>query len=474
MQLHEQTQQFILLLIFYLLGPMLTLGIIGGVVLRKLPANARNWERALTQQTGLHWEIESVEYRLPGFVRLHKVQIKDDATKPPFPSIFYAEQVDIRRVTNTSRDKIFPGISTVSGDESPAWSGLTGVLTSSLPSFGTEDVFWQISVSRSKSILNLGDYSGENSALLVQNMLRKVFARFETLADVPMQFVVEEIYVINEHSLKRGGDKIEADLFRLVQGNIYRTPSAIRSDWSFEIPSISNTDRLQISFTLSLSDSLEVAFRTGKQPIPCDLAAVFYSPFQHFSGGTLEGEFTLSTRSGHNSQTILMNNVIVRNVPLAPLVNTYTDFAVEGTIVDLQFDQAVFGAGDISAKGRLQVQNGAVEKTLFHRCVGNFGLSVQPENILEAPVQMVPFTACVVWFHLQPEGIDFSADKIWLDAIMYQGTDTSSRADWVVRLPPHRQRVTYHEFMSVFAPDNAPTVPLTPGTQSILSLVPIP
>ena len=468
MQLHEQTQRFILLLIFYLLGPILTLGIIGGIVLRKLPANARNWEHVLMQQTGLHWEIKSVEYRSLGFVRLHEVKIYDDTSQPP---VFYTAQIDIRRIADTSRQKIFPGILTDSSNESAVWSRLTSVFSSSFPSFRSDDQFWQITAPM--SVLDFRKYPGENSALLIQNMLRKVFARIESLADVPVQLVFEEVYVASEYSLKKEGDKVKADLFRLVQGNIYRTPKEIRSDWSFEIKGISDIDRLHLSFALSQPDTLEMTLRTGRQPIPCDLAAVFYSQFKHFSGGSFLGEFSLSTRIGHNSQTIRLNNVTFGNVPLAPLVSTYSDFAVVGTIVDLQFEQAVFGAEGIHVLGRLRVTDGAVEKALLHRCVDKFDLSVKPNDILDSPMRMVPFTACAVWFRLQPEGIDFWADQIWLGALMYYGNDESRSAGWVIRLPPHRRIVTYHELMSIFAADSAPVVPLTPRSQSILPLVPI-
>jgi hypothetical protein len=223
-----------------------------------------------------------------------------------------------------------------------------------------------------------------------------------------------------------------------------------------------------------LTDTLEITLRTGGQPIPCDLAAVFYPAFKHFSGGSFQGEFALSTRNGHNAQTIRMHNAFFRNVPLAPLVSSYTDFAVLGTIADLQFDQAVFGAEGIDIVGRLQAQNGAVEKALFHRCIGNFDLTLEPKNhpVLDSESRMIPFTACVILFHLQPGGIDFWADQVWLDAFMYYGVDESRKPEWVLRFPSHRETVTYHELMSIFAADNAPTVPLNPGMQSLIPYVP--
>jgi len=469
LQLHEQTRRFILLLIFYLLGPILTLGIIGGIVLRKLPSNARHWERTLTQQTGLHWKIKSVEYRSPGVVRLHSVEILDDTAQKP---IVFAAQIDVRRITDTSREKIFPGIS-MSANAQSSWSGLTAVLADWLPSLRSDEQYWQITAPN--LFLIFKDYSSDDSALLVQNTLRKVSARFESFAEVPIQFIFEDIYVVSEHSLQREGNKIEdkADIFRLVQGNIYRTPTDIRSDWAFEIKDISNTDRLHLSFALSLTNTLEITFQTGRQPIPCGLAAVFCAPFSRFSGGTFQGKFVQLTRSTNNSRTIRLENVVFQNVPLAPLVGPYTDFAVTGTIVNLQFDRAVFGSEGIDVDGRLRVENGAVDAALLHRCVGNFDLKVEPESALDSPMHMIPFTASAIHFRLQPTGIDFWADKLWYNALMYREADVGGVSEMIVRLPTHRRLVTYHELMSIFASDSAPTVPLTPGLQSILPLVPI-
>ena len=473
LQLHEQTQRFILLLIFYLLGPVLTFGIIGGLVLRKLPVNARTWERSLTQHTGLHWKIGSVEYRSPNFTRLHNIEILDETAQRP---VFRAAQIDIQRITSASREKIFPGIQ---ADSSAVHSaGLTAALEGAFPFIRTSDQFWQITVP--VSIVDLGthsrrDDSCEDSALLVQHLLRKVSTRFSTLAEVPVQLVLERIGLRSRHSLQRGEDQL--DIFYAVQGNIYRTPTEIRSDWSFQIRGISDLDwehRERLSFSLSLTDMFEVSFQSGRQPIPCDLAAVFCTAFKHFSGGSFQGKFSHSIRSGRaETQTTRLEQVIFRNVPLTPLVQPYTPFTVEGTVADLQFFQATFGAEGIDAKGCLQVLNGAVAQPLFHHCVDKFNLTIDQPRLLESPDPMIPFSACVIHFHLQPDGIDFWADQRWRHAIMHYQEDPLSASVYTVFLPPNRRLVSYPELMSIFAPDNAPMIPLTLGTQSLLPHIPV-
>ena len=472
MQLHEQTQRFILLLIFYLFGPILTLGIIGGIMLRKLPSNARSWEQSLILKTGLRWTIQTVEYRSPCFVRLHDFQILDDAAQ----ALFIAPKIEVRLVTDTRWEKIFPGIPLISDPEpSFAWNRLTGLLVNAFPSFRSANQFWQITVP--VSILNFDRYSNEDSARLVQNMLHKFFARLTTLSDVPVQLVLEQIAVISEYSLIKNADKIEEkiDLFRFVQGNIYRTNSEIRSDWSFQIKDVSDLDVEHLSFVLSPTDSVEISFKTGKQPIPCDLAAVFCPLFKHFYGGTFQGEFSLTTHNGSvQTPTIRLNKVCFKCVPLAPLVKPYTHFAVEGTVADLQLQQAFFGTEAPYAEGCLQVLNGAVESALFNRCVDNFRLTVEPVAIVDSPMRMIPFSECAIHFRLQQEGIRFWADQRWFDAFMYQ--EPKDGSGMVVRLPrTNRERiVTYHELMSIFVPDSAPVVPLTHGLKSILSIIPVP
>ena len=434
-------------------------------MVRKLPSNARSWERSLTQQTGLHWKIGSVEHRSPGFIRLHNVKILDETNHN---ALFQARQIDIQRITDTPREKTFPGILTAAKPEN---TGLTQWIENSFPSLRTSNRFWQITVPR--AVVDFKEYSGEDSALLVQNMLRKVFARLDSLAEVPVQLVLEQIAVRSEYSLKRGEEQI--DIFHSVQGNIYRTPTEIRSDWSFQIRGISDLDwehRERLSFSLSLTDTFEVSFQSGRQPIPCDLAAVFCSQFQHFSGGTFQGRFSYSTRGGRaDSRMFRLEQAIFRNMPLAPLARHCTTFAVEGTVTELRFAQAVVGAEDFYVEGSLYVENGRVEQALFYRCIDRFQLEVRPSEILDSPPPMIPFTACAVYFRLQPGEIDFWADQRWGSAFMVYQLNEHTNV-FTIYFPPHRRSVRFPELLSIFAPDNAPVVPVTPAMQSLMPLIP--
>jgi hypothetical protein len=384
-------------------------------------------------------------------------------------ALFRAKTIDVQLVTDTPRSKVFPRIAASDTKN----IGLTAMFANVFPSLYSTDQFWRVTVP--VSVLNFGEYSSEESAPLVQNMLRKVSARLTSLSDVPVQLTFEAVGITSEHSRKKLGEN-KYDVLRFVQGNIYRTPSEVRSDWAFQIEGVSGLDwehRERLSFVLSQMDTFEISFQTGKQPIPCGLAAVFCSSFKHFSGGSFCGEFSISKRSGSNSQTTRLNNVFFKDVPLAPLVGPYTDFAVEGTIIDFQLTQAVFGAEGTSVEGRLNVKDGAIDRTLFHHCVDKFQLTVYPESVLDSPIPMIPFTDCAILFRLQPAGIDFWAHHLWQDMFMCYHEGGTAPYALRVYLPTQRRTVTYHELMSVFAADGAPVVPLIPGFQSLVPHLPI-
>ncbi|MDR3234341.1 MAG: hypothetical protein LBT46_11885 [Planctomycetaceae bacterium] len=471
MQLHEQTRRFLALGTFYLLGPMLTLAVIGAVVLRKLPDNARRFEYALSAQTGLHWSIDSLEYRSPNTVRLCRVQLYDNDN-----TVFIAPQIDIGYVTGGKLDERFPGVvlnrrikesaAKKQGFLPNFLQGFAGIF----PSFEPESGYWQINLDA--ALIKLDAYSGETSAAAVQQVLHKIVSRFEFIAETPVQISVEKLAAVSGYSAAKKGEKY--DTFRFVQGSIYRTNDSCRSAWTFQIKGISETETAQLSFVRPLTGGqLEITFQSGKQQVPCGLAAVFCSSFTPFSGGKFSGNLTLNA-DGINprSATLRLDNVTLQNFDLTPLVKPYTRFAITGTVADLTIKHAVFGASQFTAEGCVKIASGSLDAALFNRIVDNFRLTVAPSTIVESLQQSIPFTACAVHFRLQPDGAVFWADELWRDAFMY--TEDKSEMIMTVYMPAgnKRQAVSYQAVLSIFAPDAAPVVPLTPGLQKIFSVIP--
>jgi hypothetical protein len=469
--LHDQTRKLLSLLIFYLLGPILTLGIIGGVVLRKLPSNATKWEYALSVQTGLHWTVGSVEYRSPGFVRLHRVKIIDDTVSKEF---FVAGKLDVRYSVTMDRNKFFPGIEVAKMPSNLQLERILDSFTQIFPSPGHPDGFWQISAPY--VLIKFDEYAANASAAVVQNTLNKLLSRLTHLSESPIQLTFENIIVASEYSSQKSDEKF--DTLRFVQGNLYKTPDEIRSDWTFQIKNVWEVETKSLSFVQSLeTDKMEIALRTGKQPILCDFAAVFCPAFKPFSGGTFSGEIILEEQGNPaSSRTIRLNQVTFKNFRLEPFAQAYTaPFTVSGTVDNLQLDKAVFGGGLWMAEGHFQIVNGSVDATLFHHFVENFRLTVEPSDILESPRQLIPFTGCAIHFKLQPDGAAFWADERWKNAFMYQNKDADGIGSMVVFFPSENSKrlpVSYHSILSIFAPAAAPVVPLTPGLQKVISVLP--
>jgi hypothetical protein len=460
-KLHDQTRKFLLFLLFFLLGPLLTLGILGGIVLRKIPINARNFEHHIAVQTGLTWKIETVEYRSPQWTRLKEVQILDDVSAKP---IFWAPEIDIQFVASERLDKFFPNIKTTAQHSDAPIDTVTKWIKPS--------GYWQISVAR--SALTLEHYSDGNSAVAVQDAASRIFSRFRFLSETPVQIVFEKVGVFSTYSFEKP-DK-EPDLMRFVRGNLYRTETEIRSDWEFQLPEFSELETQHISFVRPHdSNNIEISLQTGKMPVSCRFAAVFCSTFRYFgSGSRFSGEFIVINKDGSDKKVIRMKNFCLQNLELAPIVKEYSPFTVTGTIYDFRILDANFSSEEFTARGCFQIVNGEMEKTLFHRFVDRFDLEVNPSGVLESPRPMIPFTACAVHFQLQPDGAVFRPDELWRNTLMYQKATDSETSQMTVAFPnDHRQPVSYHTILSVLAPDTAPVVPLTSGLKNLFSMIPV-
>jgi hypothetical protein len=463
--LHDQTRRIISLLLFFILGPLLTFGILAGIVLRKIPANARKFEYNAAIQTGLTWKIDAVEYRSLYCTRLKNVRILD-----PFSAktIFFAPEIDCQFIVAENFDKFFPGIETNSDhSDKPIAPFLSSIQSNGIRSNG----FHQIFVAN--SVLTFDHDSA--SAVAVRDTLEKILARFHLLSETPIQFVFENVGVFSVYSKKRTDER--PDRIRFVRGNLYRTKNEIRSDWEFQVPEFSELETQRFSVIQKRpANSVEITLRTGKIPIPCELAAVFCSAFRHFGNGSrFSGEFSVEKNSNTEiPPTLRLKNVSFKDIDLSPFALKYTPFSVSGTMCDLQISQAILGRNLFTAEGCFQIVDGLIEKTLFQRIIERFNLVVKPSDILESPRRMIPFTACAIHFRLQPDGVIFRPDDLWHNALMHQVPDASGLGKMTVYFPDENRRlISFHTFFSIFAPDTAPTVPLTPGLKHLFFLLPI-
>ncbi len=334
-------------------------------------------------------------------------------------------------------------------------------------------------------------YASDKSAgQVVHSFLAKLLTRFPQLSETVIQFDFEKVGIFTTHSRKKPG-KIKFELLRFVLplrfvlGNLYRTEDGVRSDWSFELPEVSEVETQRLSFfRRAATGGAEIEFQTGKIPVPVEVIAPFCPVFGQFgSGCRLSGVFSVEFHSdtgftGFQPRTVRIADAVFRRIDLSRIASYYTSFAVSGAVDSLHVRKAVFGPDTFFADGAFMLVDGFIDKTLFNRFVRQFDLTVQPGELIESPQKTVPFEECVLQFRLAPDGLAFWPEESWGDVFMYRNGDGFRTENMTVRFPgtvsaSSRRPISYHALLSVLAPDTAPVVPLTPSLKQLYSVIPV-
>ena len=498
-----------MLLFFFLLGPVLTFGIVAGIVCRKLPSNADHYERTISLQTGLRVAVESVDYVNPHAMQLNGIAVFS-RTSPK--AVCEIPQLNLSFVANEDVETLFPDIDLTDGKSErrqtfEKYAGIFSPITARLQS---DTGFWKIIVPRMHVPVNDLTGHSDTSGLLattLQTFFGELLTRYQLDPRYPVYICVGEIDFLSSmgslHPLPAGEGTTnsqatkglpnirepqnirEIQNIRLAIGMLYRDKNVIRFDWNFQIPAVSETEYQRFSMTLDRQSSLmTVHLKTGVQPIPCGFISAFSHAFQYFGAESLfSGEISAQfNRNDPADFTLRLKKAFFEYLDVAPYAADYTPFVVTGTVRGLQVESATFspGHGHFEADGFVHVVDGSVEKVLFHRLVERFDLEVRPQNILDAPWGAVPFDDCCIFYRLRKDGATFYAqdpksnERHFSDNELFMrrlgSGDEKQPMD--VLFAKQSRMMTYHEILSVLAPDNAPVIPLTPGLQKIVTILP--
>ena len=473
--LHDQTRRVLTLLIFYLLGPILTFGLIAGVAVRKVSWNARLYERAVAAGTGLALHVGSVEYRTPTCVRFQNVDVLDGATGAP---LFHAPAIEWTFVPSEKLGDFFPGLAPEKkGDreERPSLESFVSFFSAILPIRSETLGFHRLTIPQSE--IRFETLTPEESAKKTQELLFELLARYRKTPGLPIQIGLDHVDLNLHNSGKR--ERSLPGSLRFVQGNLYRVADSTRSDWTFQLPEVSEVEMQRFSveeqpakLVLRFSNSLPDNHQAYPKEIPCELAAAFCSFFQHFSQGSqFFGDLTAEYRASEpgNPWTFRLLDFFLRNLDVARYAAEYTPFPISGK-ADIQLYRAAFGSGTFTAEGWLEVRSGSLDRTLFHRLAERFDLRVDPEGSLEGTA--VPFDRCVVVFRLDKDGATFwkNNDDGTNRFMVREARPTVPPMS--VYLPNTRSPIPYPMILAALVPDTAPIIPLTSGTQKIISVLP--
>jgi hypothetical protein len=472
------------------MGPLLTLLITGVIILRKLPSNVIEYERVAMLSTGLRWEIGSVEYRKSNQIRFKNVRLFRANSVKPF---FAASEVDLVYVNSgvsiaangdkIDRNRFFPGVVNSQADIKKSNDKLTnnnstgffGSINRFFGIRGNGNGFWHLSVAKSLVDLDVGGGSGISGEEELRECFLELVSRLEFLSCEPVLIMFDEVEVVAT-SLKRFK-------LRFVSGNLYQTESAIRSEWSFLIPIVSETEREHVSIVRRRnSRNLSVTLKTGNMPLPCELVAIFCSPFRFFGQfpSRVCGEITAEVERlgvGDAEWEYSLRNVFFNDVDLSQITADKLPYNLRGNIKGLRVNEAYLGNGKLLANGWVEVIDGVIDRGLFHRIVRQFALTVNPASLLDSPRSEYPFTRCIFNYKLQHDGL-----VLWVERspenmdniFMFNVGDGVQTLPMAVSFPEGGSKlVSYHNALSIFATDSAPIILLTPFSKHFVPLIPI-
>jgi hypothetical protein len=454
---------------------MLTLGLVAGAVVRKASWNAKFYEQAVAAATGLPLKIGSVESRTPTCVRLRDVTVLDTQTAVP---LFNAPAVEWSFVSTGKLGDFFPGLvpkKKENVENRPSLKSLVSFFSAAFAVRSDGSGFCRLDIPQSE--LRFETLTREESARKSQELLLELITRYRKTSGLPIQVALERV----DLRLRSDGDREQPlpGSVRFVQGNLYGVEESVRSDWTFQIPDVSEMETQRFSLEERKSaKGTEVVFRFSNRKekgypkmIPCELAGYFSSFFHPFNCDSLfNGEITAEYRvSESNPWTFRMTDLYLANLDVAQCAADYTSFPVFGN-ANVQIYEATFGDGVFMAAGWLQVQNGSIDRTFFRRLVENFALEVTSPEILNSSMPSIPFDNCVVSFRLTKDGATFWKDESNPPNLFMLCESRSPVMH--VYLPNIKRPISYPAFLAAFAPDAAPIIPLTPGTQKIISTLP--
>ncbi|MDR2644032.1 MAG: hypothetical protein LBC74_14725, partial [Planctomycetaceae bacterium] len=193
--------------------------------------------------------------------------------------------------------------------------------------------------------------------------------------------------------------------------------------------------------------------------------------------GEITAEVERLGGSGEESVwTYSLRNVFFNDLDLSQIMAGKIPYNLSGNIKGLRVNEALVGRGKLLANGWIEVVDGVIERGLFHRMVKQFALTVIPASLLDSPRSEYPFTRCIFNYRLQHDGVIFWVERSAEEAgnmFMFNVGDGVQTLPMAVSLPNSDGKlVSYHNVLSIFAPDTAPIVPLTPLSKYFVPLIP--
>lgn len=449
--MHDSTRRFLLLSLFVLIGPILSLSVLTVIVVRRLPGEAKRHEILLRGHSGHKISINSVEYKRPNQIRYNGVRLLDTFSEK---TLIETPCVDLKIIDAFQWHKIV-----------------------SQENVDKNGVYWHCKIER----LNL-DLSG--------NCERLMSMFFETLQKRNIERPKGIVFEIRSIGLSQQENPVLQDVFGYVS-----LPSEKNTECriAFQLRDCPNPDPVQL-----LGERIEnengatikwTLTSAGKEstghPIPVAFLQSFYPTLAAFGNECrVSGTVFAEKHSSKKNWTLRFQNVCFRNGDLWTLTDGRTPYKIAGKIEGLNIDSASIIDGVLqNAQGFIEVQKGSIERGLLLAFIERFSLDVSPSsavaNVTKSAIERsggsaddwetvdIPFDRCWGFFTVSEKGLFFRPHPD-SDGLVLEYDVEKLR----LYIKDSKRPVPLVRLLAAFQPSDAAVAPLNEATKNVLPFLP--
>jgi hypothetical protein len=501
--LHDYTRRFLTLTLFFLLGPTLSVLVLGVIVCQKLPVAVRKHEQIILNQTGLNVRIDSVSELRPGETRYTNLRLIDSETKK---TVLSCPELIITFVRTTNLKRFEP-VDTLSengetetvtaavdvgevGDNTDTITVITenrqtnlfDVVTDYIPFYRKGVGFWRVTAPQ--ITVHFDRVPADVGGAQLKEFLFALLAHRRGPKDSPLEFTVDTLEIKTPVEVRNGdASNTPLDLtLTFFGGRFYSTERSTRVDISWAFPHFSPSSVVAFHAVRSRTGSVPSTHITFSVPkneyVPVTLLSSFVPQFEQLGklcrfSGTIQCDHlpTPNLQTGITRETawnVMWKDVSLRGIDLKKFANDYTSFNLTG-VISVEVTSAIYNDSLVTANGWADIVNGTIERELFQRLTKDFALIVEPKEFIEKfPGEQVPFDKCLFCFNITPGEVMFTAYKGSYKNMIMQ----SREGIMEVSTQPTTTPISIPTLLSSMVKTDTPSIPWTPGTAKIMEVLP--
>jgi hypothetical protein len=502
--LHDYTRRLLTLTLFFVLGPILTVLVLGVVVCQKSPVAVRKHEQTILNQTGLNVRIDSVSELSPGKTQYTNLRLVDPETKKtvlscPELTITFVRTTNLKRFESvdtlsedgeTKTDNVIADVSNVddnNADAEPVFvenrqTNLFDVITDYIPFYRSGAGFWRVTAPQ--MTVHFDRVPADVGGAQLKEFFFAMLAHRRGPKDAPLEFTVDTLEIKTPVEVRNDdASNTPLDLtLTFFGGRFYSTERSTRVDISWAFPNFPPSRVVAFHAIRSRTGSVPSTHITFSVPkdeyVPVTLLSLFLPQFEQLGelcrfSGTIQCDHLPipDLQTGLTRETawnVMWKEVILRRIDLKKFADEYTSFNLTGEI-EIEVTSAIYNDSLVTANGWADIVNGTIERDLFQRLTKDFGLIVRPNGFIEKfPGEQIPFDKCLFCFNITPGEATFTSYKG-----SHKNLIMTTREGKVMEVStqPTTTPIPIPTLLSSMVKTDTPSIPWTPGTAKIMGAI---